>query len=88
MNNAKILRKRIEWVRLEISLKIGDIKGTFHARMGTIKDRSGMDLTEAEEIKKWQEYIEELYKKDLSDPDTHDSGVTHLEPGILEYKVK
>ena len=66
----------------------GDTKGTFHAKMGTIKGRSGKDLTEAEEIKKWQEYIEELYKKDLSDPDNHNSGVTHLEPGILEYKVK
>ena len=68
--------------------KIRDTKGTFHAKMGTIKGRSGKDLTEAEEIKKWQEYIEELYKKDLSDPDNHNSGVTHLEPGILEYKVK
>ena len=67
---------------------IRDTKETFHAKIGTIKDKNGKDLTEAEEIKKWQEYIEELYKKDLSDPDTHDSGVTHLEPGILEYKVK
>ena len=66
MNNAKILRKRIEWVRLEISLKIGDIKGTFHARMGTIKDRNNKDLTKAEDIKKrWQEYTEELLKKVL-----------------------
>ena len=56
--------------------------------MGTIKGRSGKDLTESEEIKKWQEYTEELYKKDLSDPDNHDSVVTHLEPGILECKVK
>ena len=64
MNNAKILRKRIEWVRLEISLKIGDIKGTFHARMGKIKNRNGKDLTKAEKIKKRrQEYTEELYKK-------------------------
>ena len=68
--------------------KIRDIKGTFHAKMGTIKGRNGMDLTEADDIKKWQEYTEELYKKDLSDPDNHDSVVTHLEPDILEYEVK
>ena len=68
--------------------KSRDTKGTFHAKMGKIKDRSGMDLTEAEDIKKrWQEYTEELYKKDLHDPDNHD-GVTHLEPDILECKVK
>ena len=59
-------------------------KGTFHTKMGTIKDRKGMDLTEAEDIKKrWQEYTEELYKKDLHDPDNHDSVITHLEPDIL-----
>ena len=69
--------------------KIRDTKGTFHARMGTIKDRNGMDLTEAEDIKKrWQEYTEELYKKDLHDPDTHDGMITHLEADILECKVK
>ena len=69
--------------------KIRDTKGTFHAKMGTIKDRNGMDLTEAEDIKKrWQEYTEELYKKDLHDPDNHDGLITHLEPDILEYKVK
>ena len=69
--------------------KIGDIKETFHARMGTIKDRNGKDLTEAEEIKKrWQEYTEELYKKGLNDPDNHDGVVTHLEPDILECEVK
>ena len=69
--------------------KIRDIKGTFHAKMGTIKDRNGMDLTEAEEIKKrWQEYTEELYKKDLYDPDNHDGVITHLEPDILECEVK
>ena len=69
--------------------KIRDTKGTFHAKMGTIKDRSGMDLTEAEDIKKrWQEYTEELYKKDLHDPDNHDGVITHLEPDILEFKVK
>ena len=65
--------------------KIRDIKGTFHARMGTIKDRNCKDLTEAEEIKKrWQEYTEELYKKGLNDPDNHDGVITHLEPDILE----
>jgi len=68
--------------------KIRDTKGTFHAKMGTIKDRNGMDLTEAEFIKKWQEYTEELYKKDLHDPDNHNSVITHLEPDILECKVK
>ena len=68
--------------------KTGDIKGTFHARMGMIKDRNGKDLREAEEIKKrWQEYTE-LYKKGLNDPDNHDGVVTHLEPDILECKVK
>ena len=65
--------------------KIRDTKGTFHAKMGTIKDRNGMDLTEAEEIKKrWQENIEELYKKDLHDPDNHDGVITHLEPDFLD----
>ena len=71
--------------------KIRNTKGTFHAKTGTIKDRKGMDLTEAEDIKKrWQEYTEELYKKDLHDPDNHDSVITHthLEPDILECKVK
>ena len=64
--------------------KIRDIKGTFHANMGSIKDRNGMDLTEAEDIKKrWQEYTEELYKKDLHNPDNHDGVITHLEPDIL-----
>ena len=69
--------------------KIRDTKGTFHAKMGIIKDRNGMDLTEAEEMKKrWQEYTEELYKKDLHDPDKHDGVITHLEPDILECEVK
>ena len=69
--------------------KIKATKGTFHAKMGSIKDRNGMDLTEAEDIKKrWQEYTEELYKKDLHDPDNHDGVITHLEPHILECKVK
>ena len=69
--------------------KIKDTKGTFHAKMGTIKDRNGMDLTEAEDIKKkWQEYTEELYKKDLHDSDNHGGMITHLEPDILVCKVK
>ena len=69
--------------------KIRDTKGTFHAKMVTIKDRNGMDLTEAEDIKKrWQEYTEELYKKDLHDQDNHDDVITHLEPDILECEVK
>ena len=69
--------------------KIRDIKGRFHAKMGTIKDRNDTDLTEAEDIKKrWQEYIEELYKKDLHDPDNYDGVITHLEPDILECQVK
>ena len=69
--------------------KISDTKGTFHAKMGSIKGRNGLDLTEAEDIKKrWQEYLEELYKKDLHDPDNHDDVITNLEPDILECEVK
>ena len=69
--------------------KIRDAKGTFHAKIGTIKDRNGMDLTEAKDIKKmWQEYSEEIYKKDLHDPDNHNIVITHLEPDILECEVK
>ena len=69
--------------------KIRDTKGTFHAKMDSIKDRNSMELTEAEGIKKrWQEYTEELYKKDLHDPDNHDGVITHLEPDILQYEVK
>ena len=68
--------------------KIRDTKGIFHAKMGTVKDRNGMDPTEAEDIKKWQEYTEELYKKDLHDQDNHDDVITHLEPDILERGVK
>ena len=69
--------------------KIRDTKGTFHAKMGSIKDRNGMDITEAEDIKKrWKEYTEELYKKDLHNPDNHDGVITHLEPDILECEVK
>ena len=69
--------------------KIRDTKGTFHAQIGSIKDRNDMDLTEAEDIKKrWQEYTEELYTKDLHDPDNHDDVITHLESDILEFVVK
>ena len=73
----------------DVFKKIRDTKGTFHAKMSTKKDRNGMDLTEAEEIKKRkQEYTEELFKKDLHDPDNHDGVITHLEPDILENEVK
>ena len=78
---------RMEKVR-DLFKKIRDTKGTFHAKMGSIRDRNGMDLTEAEDIKKrWQEYTE-LYKKDLHDPDNHDDVITHLETDILECEVK
>ena len=92
MSNAKKQRKTTEWKRLAISSRKLEIpREQFHARMGSIKDRNGMDLTEAEDIKKrWQEYTE-LYKKDLHDPDNHDGMITHLEPDILDlrkdYKV-
>ena len=73
----------------DLSKKTGDIKRTFHARMGTIKKRNCNNLTVAEEIKKrWQEYTEELHKKGLNDPDNHNGVVTYLEPDILEYEVK
>ena len=75
----------------ELFKKIRDTKGTFHAKMGWIKDRNGMDLTEAEDIKKrWQEYTEmyKMYKKDLQNPDNHNGVITHLEPDILECEVK
>ena len=68
--------------------KISDTKGIFHTKMGSIKDRNGMDLTEADDIKRWQEYTEELYKKDLHDPDNHDGVITNLEPDILECEVR
>ena len=68
--------------------KIRDTKGTFQAKMITIKDRKCIDLTEAENIKRWQEYKEELYKKDLHDPDNHDGVITYLEPEILEFEIK
>ena len=84
-----MLGKTIEWERKAISSRKLDTKGTFHAKMGTIKDRNGRDLTEAEDIKKrWQEYTDELYKKDLHDPDNQDGVITHLEPDILECEVK
>ena len=70
------------------SKKIRDTKQTFHAKMGSIKERNGMDLTGAEDIKKWQEYTEELYKKDLHNPDKYDGVITHLKPDILECEVK
>ena len=74
---------------MNLRLNIRDTKGIFHVKMGTIKERNGMDLTETEDIKKrWQEYREELYKKDLQDPDNHDGVITHLEPDILEREVK
>ena len=68
--------------------KMRDTKGTFHAKVGTIKNRNSMDLTEEEGIKRWQEYTEELYKKDLHDPDNHNGVTTHLKPDILECEVK
>ena len=81
--NSKMRKTR------DLFKKIGDTMGTFHAKMGTIKDRNGMDLTEAEDIKKrWQEYTEDLYKKDLHDSDNHDGVITDLEPDILECEVK
>ena len=85
---CKEIEENIEWERLEISSKTRDTKGTFYAKIGTIKDINGRDLTEAEDIKnRWQEYTE-LYKKDLHDPDNHDGVITHLEPDILECEVK
>ena len=86
MINAKKLRKTIKWERLEISSRKLEIpREHFIAKMGTIKDRNGMDLTEAEDIKKrWQDYTEELHKKDLHDPDNHNGVITNLEPDILE----
>ena len=74
---------------IDLFKKTGDTKGTLHAKMGTIQDRNGKDLTEAEEIKqRWQEYIEELYEKDLNDPDNHGGVISHLEPEIWDCKVK
>ena len=76
------------WKTRDLFKKIRDTKGTFHAKMGSIKDRNSMDLTEAEDIKRWQEYTEELYNKDLHDWDNHDGMISHLEPDILECEVK
>ena len=88
MNNAKKQRKTIEWERLETLQENWRYQGTFHARMGTIKDRKRKDITEAEEIKKrWKEYIGELSKKGRNELDNHDGVVTHLEPDILKYEV-
>ena len=86
-------KEREENIRMgktrDLFKKMRDTKGTFHAKIGSIKDRNCMDLTEAEGItKRWQEYTEELYKKDLHDPDNHDGVITHLEPDILESEVK
>ena len=93
MINAKKQRKTIEWEKLEISSRKLEIRFMqreyFHTKMGTIKDRNCMDLTEAEDImKRWEEYTEELYKKDLHDLDNHDGVITHLEPHILEFELK
>ena len=89
MNNAKIEENNRLGKTVALFKKIRDTKGTFQAKMGMIKDRNGMDLTEAEDIKKrWQEYTEELDKKDLHDPDNHNGMITHLKPDILECKVK
>ena len=87
VNNAKKQRKTRMGKTRDLFKKISDTKGTFHAKMGTIKDRNGVDLAEAEDIKRWQKYTE-LYKKDLPDPDNHDGVITHLEPDILEREVK
>ena len=84
--NAKKQRKTTEWERLEIFFKkIRDTKEAFHAKMGATKDRNSKDLTETDDTKKkWQEYTEELYKRDLNDPDNHDGVINHLEPDIQE----
>ena len=88
-NQCKEIEENNRMGKTRVLKKIRDTKETFHAKMDTIKDRNGVDLIEAEDIKKrWQEYTEELYKKDLNDPDNHNSVVTHLEPDILKYKVK
>ena len=87
--NAKKEEKNRMGKTRDLFKKIRDTKATFHARMGLIRDRNCMDLTAAEDIKKrWQEYTEELYKKDLHDPDNHDGMITHLEPDILECEIK
>ena len=81
--------ERLSTAHRDLFKKTRDTKGTFHAKMGTIKSRNGVDLTEAEDIKKmWQEYTEELFKKDIHDPGNHDGVITHLEPDILKCEVK
>ena len=85
-DQCKEIKNRMGRTR-DIFKKIRDIKGTFHAKMCSIKDRNDRDLTETEDIKRWQEYTE-LYKKDLHNPDNHNGVITHLEPEILEYEVK
>ena len=88
MNNAKKQENNRMGKTRDLFKKLGDTKGMFHAKMGTIKDRNGKELIEAEDIKKkWQEYTEELYKKGLNDPDNHNDVVTHLEPDIMECEV-
>ena len=88
-NQCKEIEKNRMGKTRDLFKKIRDTKGTFHAKMGSIKDRHGLDLTEAEDIKKrWQEYTEELYRKDLHDPDNHDDVIANLEPDILECEVK
>ena len=88
MNNKETEENNRMGKTRDLFKKLGDTKGMFHAKMGSIKDRNGKELTEAEDIKKrWQEYTEELYKKGLNDPDNHNDVVTHLEPDIMEYEV-
>ena len=89
MISAKKEENNVMGKTRDLFKNIRDTKGTFHAKMGSIKDRNDMDLTEAEDIKKrWQEYTEELYKNDVHDPDKHNGGITHLVPDILECEVK
>ena len=89
MISANKQRKTIEWERLEISLRKLEIQGNIACKMGSIKDRNGVGLTKAEDIKKrWQEYTEELYKRDFHNEDNHEDMITHLEPDILECEVK
>ena len=89
INEKKIEENNRMGKTRNLFMKIRDTEGIFHANMGTIKDKNGMDLTEAKDNKKrWQEYTAELYKKDLNDPDNYDGVITHLEPGILECKLK
>ena len=88
MNNAKKQENNRMGRTRDLFKKIRGMKGTFHAKMGSIKDRNGKDLTEAEDIKRWQEYTEELYKKDLNDLDNHNGMITNLQPDILECEVQ